>query len=425
MLNLLLYALLVHTPNMLHFPQDLGLRGVNVANALFLIAALAALVFARGVPIRASLRGPLFAYFGALVLAFAIAQVRPAGDVVDDLTYLKTAVFYPIFYFLFLHAVVDQRTARRMLAVALLVAVVAGAEAISEAVSYGMGDYRMTHRAAGPFGQDYRMSNRAGVFYAIFLPLLVAMVLFLRGVGFWRLLAALGSVVIAVGMLFTYSRQSYAIALVAVALLAWRRGVAMTVLLAIASAVAFPFLPSGVTERVEDTQQTTVYGEAEFDQSTESRVHIWAGALAMWAAHPFGVGLNRFKSEIGNYSDFANFDAHNYFVLTLAEGGWIAAFALGWLVIAMLGLALRMRREAVTPYDTALASGVLVAVVCVVLGNLYGSPFTEGSVMGNFWAVLGIAERYFALRRAEAASAGAAEPAPGASAGVGAAAPAR
>ena len=43
----------------------------------------------------------------------------------------------------------------------------------------------------------------------------------------------------------------------------------------------------------------------------------------MWAHNPLGVGLNRFKGELHNYGMHKNLDAHNFYVLTLAER-WLA-----------------------------------------------------------------------------------------------------
>mgnify|MGYP001391775273 CR=1 FL=1 len=65
--------------------------------------------------------------------------------------------------------------------------------------------------------------------------------------------------------------------------------------------------------------------------------------------HWFGIGANRFKSEIGNYSRYSGKDAHNYYVLTLAETGWQGLLSLLWLVWAMWRLGGRLSRAAFDP----------------------------------------------------------------------------
>jgi O-antigen ligase len=160
------------------------------------------------------------------------------------------------------------------------------------------------------------------------------------------------------------------------------------------------FLPESVTQRVEETQQKGPHGEEKVDESTASRWEIWAGALAMWQANPAGVGQNRFKDEIGHYSAFQHFDAHNFYVLTLAEGGPQALLALLLLVLATFRLGAWLRRSMPPddPEARALAIGFSVTALCMALGNLYGSPFLEGNVMGTFWILCGLLERYMLLK---------------------------
>ncbi len=397
---ILLAGLLLYTVYHGHYPVDLGIPGVNVVNLAF--AAAVALLMARrpaGPVPTPRLAGPLVGYAIAMVLATAIGMVFRPGDVLDDLTYLKTLLFFPLYYLLFFHAVRDETSARRLILVVLGIAVLASLEAVREAIDYGIGSYSPTHRSAGPFGPDYRSANRAGVYYAMFLPMFVAAALFLKGRPAWRLAAAGIAVLVAAAILFTYSRQSYAIGLLVVALLALRRNVLAAVVLAAGFVVAVPYLPEGASQRVQETQQVGEYGQEEVDDSTASRWDLWSGAWSMWLEHPAGVGANRFKQEIGAYSHHPGMDAHNYFVLTLAEAGLQGLLALLLLVAGMWRLSGWMLSRSVDPESHALASGFRVAVLAMVLGNLYGSPFTEGAVMGTFWALAGVLERWTHLRR--------------------------
>lgn len=404
MAGVLLAILLVYTVNQLHLPQELGVRGINVANLLFALA-FAAVMF-RSKPAstlstqpRPLLKRALAGWFAVLVIAFVIARIDASAPMVDDLTYLKTALFYPLFYFLFFHGARDFVWTRRLLGVVLVVAAVAAIEAVREAVGYGIGNFVESHRASGPFGIDYRSANRAGVYYAMFLPMFLGLAVFLRERPTLRAAALAGVLLLAAAILFTYSRQAYFIALAGMMLLLLRRGLVATLFgLALVWAVV-PHLPQGVSERVAETQQQGEYGQDEYDASTASRWEIWAGAVDLWAEHPFGIGLNRFKDRIGDYSTVAGKDAHNFFVLTLVEAGVQGLVVLLILVLAMWRLARRLRASLVDAEGRALALGAGVAVVCMVLGNIYGSPFFEGAVMGTFWAMLGLLERYALLRQ--------------------------
>lgn len=401
MLQLLFAAILVYTPNQIHFPSDLGLKGMNVANVLLLLALAAMYTRPKGEAMKTRLKLPILVFLGTLAIALGMAILRSPMNTGDDITYLKTAIFYPLFYFVFLHANTDTKTIRRLLIVLLAISAIAGLEAVREAIDYGIGDYQDNHRAAGPFGVDFRSANRAGVFYATFLPMFVAIAMFYRGHKWWRIAALGGIALTAAAVLFTYSRQSYFISILGVALLAVRRSGVMAVVFGIAFLISIPYLPKSVTQRVQETHQTGQAGEDEYDESTASRWEIWTGAGAMWASNPLGVGLNRFKTEIGNYSKYQNKDAHNFYVLTLAETGIQGLLALLFLIFGMLRLGAWCRRMAFDAEGRALALGFSVATLCMALGNIYGSPFLEGAVMGNFWALCGLLERYFTLRQLE------------------------
>lgn len=394
---------IVLMPNALHVPFDTGLPALNVSN-LLLIVLLAVLPARSGeLPPEGPglLRAPLLLLFAALVLGLLIAVATWPGSFVADLTELKNYLFYPLLYFVYRHCRLDLDSTRMLIALLMVVAVVAGLESIREGFWMdSFSSFKDTKRIAGPFG-DYRVSNRAGVFYVTFLPLFIAAALFLRGRRLLRMFALGGIAVLVVAIMLTFSRQSYLIAVAITALLLLRRHLLFAVLLAAAMIPAISLLPAGVTERVAETQQVTRTGEVELDVSTASRFEIWAGALQMWKEHPAGVGQGRFQRHIGKYSRWENYDAHSMYVLALAEYGPLGLGALLWVFWRMLRLALVVRRSAADDDDEAIALGIgfALAVIAMGMGNLYGTPFNEGLVMANFWILCGLVEHYATLKR--------------------------
>lgn len=405
MLRMLLLAVpIVFMPNALHLSFDTGIPGVNVANLLFLVVLAAVALGGRreNAPTRGGELTPaLLAYFAMLTVGFFIAQFTMPIDWVEDLTALKNYLFYPLLYFVYRRCRLDAANTRRLIILVMIVAAVAGLEAVREGLDYGFGRYSESRRAAGPFGVDYRNANRAGVFYAMFLPMFIAMALFFRKQKFWRIAAIAGTAILALAIMATYSRQSYAIGLLGLSLLLIRRNLLLAAMIAVLALPAASLLPQSVTQRVAETEQRNEDGVEELDMSTASRFEIWGGAMQMWQDHPQGVGLRRFPKYIGRYSRFAGFDAHNYYVLTLAELGPLGLAALLWLLWRMLRLANRVRRIAgpLSPEAKALGIGFTVTIVAMALGNLYGSPFAEGSVMANFWILCGLMEHYAAQLR--------------------------
>lgn len=401
MLRMLILAVpIVFMPNALHLSFETGIPGLNIANLVFLLAvATVALTGRRENSAHGwgELTPALLAYFAMVVIGYFVAQFTRPGDWGEDITRLKTVLFPPLLYFIYRRCRLEPRQTRSLIILVMIVAAVAGLEAVREGLDYGFGRYVQSRRASGPFGVDYHNANRAGVFYAMFLPMFIAMVLFFRGQKLWRIAAIGGCAILALAIMATYSRQAYAIALFGLALLLLRRNVLLAVMIALLALPAVSLLPESVTERVAETEQTNQAGAEELDVSTASRFEIWGGAVHMWQDYPMGVGLRRFPTYIGRYSPaHPNMDAHNYYVLVMSELGPFGLAALAWLLWRMLRLSNKVRRSTahISAEAKALGIGFTVTVVAMALGNMYGSPFTEGSVMSNFWILCGLMEHY-------------------------------
>ncbi|KGM56263.1 hypothetical protein N800_08660 [Lysobacter daejeonensis GH1-9] len=397
-----LYAIpIVLLPNTAHLPSDASV-GVSLA------ALLVALLFGRrdsaSIDRQSLMWAPLVALFIAMLVGFLAAHWHDLSGAEKDLREAKVAVLFPLLYLAYLRSGLDLKATRQLIIVALVVAVLAGLEAVFQARSFNLMEFSETQRATGPFGQ-IKMANRAGVFFAMFLPMLVAIALEAGQRRNVRALAIAGSLVLAMAILFTYSRQSYLIGMfVVMILLVWRSIPVALLAATVLAASAIIFLPSSVVDRVQDTQQVDASGAVTLDVSTASRFTIWSGAVDMLRDHPAGVGLGRFSEKIGNYTTYSGKDAHNGFLLTLAELGPLGLFALLWVFWRLWRLSRWLRRSpaAARPGTGTLERGFTLAVVAMALGNLYGSPFFDSVVMANFWILCGLMERYGALKLSSA-----------------------
>ncbi|KAB8173365.1 O-antigen ligase family protein [Marilutibacter maris] len=402
LLRLTLALAIVLMPNLLYLKFGAAIPGLNPANLLLLLLVGALLLSdRRQAPIAPGvMTPPLLLWVGALTIGFVISITTSPMSFVEDLTYLKNLVFFPLLYFVYRRCGLDLRWTRRLIYLSMAVAVVAGLDAAIDAASFDINQYSDAQRSAGPFG-GVNASNRAGVFYAMFLPLPLAVVLFGRGRPWLRLAALLGCAILAIAIMATFSRQAYLIAMVIFALLLLRRSVLLAAMLALVMIPSIALLPDAVNERISATQQYDAVGAVQLDSSTASRFEIWSGAWKMWQDHPAGVGINRFPHYLGDYSHtYESRDAHNAFVLMLAECGVLGVIAMLWLLWRLLKLGLTLR-EVALPDDhetRALYLGFLGAILAMALGNVYGTPFFDGLVMGNFWALCGLVEHYAALK---------------------------
>jgi hypothetical protein len=382
-----------------YFPVNIVVPGMNLTN-LLLILLVCGLFFSRRDPAHLAVRGflgaPLLGLFAVLLLGFVIAQWHDLSHVDDDLVSLKNAIVYPPLYFIYRRCHLDLRGTRHLIVLVLVISVIAGMQAVYQGIQFGFSAYSGLQRAVGPFG-GLKQANRAGVYFAMFLPMLVAVALQLRHRRLVRLAAIAGAVILVMAILFTYSRQSYLIALFAIMVLMLRRSLAAAVLAALLIITCASVLPPSVIDRIQETGQVEAGGGAvELDTSTTSRFEIWKGAREMLRDHPMGVGLDRFPKYIGQYTNRPRVDAHNAFVLILAECGPLGLMAMLWLFWRMWLLARWLRRSAGTtrPEASTLAIGFTMTVVSMALGNLYGSPFFQGLIMANFWILCGLMERY-------------------------------
>src|SRR3546814_3777019 len=98
----LLALVIVFMPNALRFQFETGIPCLNISNLLFLLALAAVVLSGKDnawpTPTHAVLTPALFAWFAALTAGFVVAQMTMPIDFMADFTYLKNAMFYPLFY---------------------------------------------------------------------------------------------------------------------------------------------------------------------------------------------------------------------------------------------------------------------------------------------------------------------------------------
>ncbi len=401
----LLYAMpIVLLPNALHLPPTLAI-------ATSMVLLVGAVVFSQRDPPHLARTGiltpPLAGLFLALLLGYFNAHWHDVSNAGEGLMRAKYAITYPLLYLAYRHCGLDLKATRQLIVLVLVVAAVAGLEAVLQGLRFNLGEFADQQRATGPFG-DITMANRAGVFFAMFLPMLVAVALQPKHRLLARWLAVAGGAVLVAAVLFTFSRQAYLIALLGILVLLIYRGIPLAALAVALMIVAVGQLPDSMVQRMVETRQIGAGGLFSYDTSTASRLEIWQGAVAMVGDHPGGVGLGRFPEFIGNYSNHPGKDAHNGFLLILAECGPLGLGMMLWLFWRLGALARQLRRLSTgsnrpggsgnLAESRAFSLGFTVAVIATALGNMYGSPYVEGLVMYNFWILCGLMERYGILQ---------------------------
>lgn len=407
-LRVLLVAMVFYLPNQAQFPFEFTIRGLNTINVLFILIFFTMLK--NGVSSRepTPLKGTFVFFFLLLLWATIVGIVSDASIWVEDVTTLKNNIFYMSLYFLFFHAVQDMKTLRVLVFTILFVTFTSAFLGLRQALDYGIGVFNETRRVSAPFGWGFYGANRSAIFFCLFLPLVASAALFLKSRPMLRL-ACLGTALLGVFVVFhTFSRQAYFILVVLALLLTLRKNLFVTVLISLALLNYDAWVPEAVIERIESTsseqEKPSASGEEKkFDDSTESRFLFWAGAWELIQERPWGIGLNHFKREIGDYvpPHLAGKDAHNFYVLITTEAGMLAPLVVLLLLFGMIRLGSRVAKLSDDEETRMLGVGYSVGVVAMLLGNIYGSRFLDGDVAGNFWILTALVARYEILKRRE------------------------
>lgn len=419
-LRWLLASMIVYLPNQQLFRIEFTIKGLNVINVLFLLALLLMKINKVSAPTPAPLKGPFYFFFGMLVWACLIGIAGDASEWVNDLTLFKNSIFYMLLFFLFYHAANDMKTIRFLVGVILFVTFFASIQGLRQAIDYGLATYNETRRVSAPFGWSTSNANRAAVFFVIFLPMFASIALFYKSKPTYRLVAAGCMALGAFVLFYTYSRQAYFILALLAFLLSLRKSIFVAALIVVAVLSFESWAPESAVARIQMTTQeedasathrppegSSVLGDeaGSYDESTESRFIIWEGAAQLISERPWGIGLNHFKREIGAYVPrYRNMDAHNFYVLITTEAGLIGPLATLLLIFALWRLARRVEKVDASDESKVLGIGLGMSVVAVLFGNIYGSRFLDGDVMGNFWILAALAARYHSLVKEQVAT---------------------
>ncbi|MBW4049170.1 MAG: hypothetical protein HIU89_14955 [Proteobacteria bacterium] len=401
-LRLLLLFTVFYIPNQAHFP-DFHIAGVNITNVLMALIFILVLRNRDKAPTPAPLKKSFGFFFLVLFWGFVVGRAHGGTRLFADLQDLKNSVLYMLLFFLAYHAVRDRNTMRLLLLAILFTTFIDIYLGLRQAQDYGF-DFNVSRRVAAPFSWDPADANRSSAYYTLYLTLMAVVALYGRNIARslrWGLL-----LIVAFGIFvdfFTYSRQSYGILAVLALLLAFRRHIALGLVVVAALLAYKAWLPDPVVARIDSAVAVqTMPGVVARGTSTQQlakasdqRFLIWSAAGKLIEGAPWGIGLNHFTRDIGRYAPAAAFqDANNYYVLCATEDGVLAPVAMLVLLWGLYRLGRSVRKLDDSPESQVYGLGLELCTLVIVLVNLYGSRFVDGNLMSNFWIFAGFTARY-------------------------------
>ncbi|MCB2223818.1 MAG: O-antigen ligase family protein [Actinobacteria bacterium] len=223
---------------------------------------------------------------------------------------------------------------------------------------------------------------------------------------------------ISAAAVLTFSRGT-AVALVAVLVmmaLVYRPSLKSMAAVALAGALAIPFLPPGYTERLLTLSDVgTVQGST--DASIRGRTAELTAGWLMFADHPLtGVGYGQYDE---NYQDYVaglgielrseDRDAHSFYLEIAAETGLPGVLAMG-AVLAGAFVALRRSRRSFEAAGLDGPARTSRALAASLVGFLITALFLHHDYSRPFWVIVGLALAMPALASREASLAAEAAP---------------
>jgi len=200
-----------------------------------------------------------------------------------------------------------------------------------------------------------------------------------------RFLALLGFSTVLIGIALTLSRGGLLSAILALLFCFWaeRRRLRLLVLVGLVVLLVLVFIPIGLGERMG------TFLAPGGDASFQTRGLQLRGGIEMAiASFPFGVGIgNYFYHSLAFVGMSHQVLSHNSYVDLAAEGGVLALFFYGGLVVSLF-LATRARNSQWEA--TALADNLAIGLRISLIAFLLGATFLSAEVFAPFWWLAGL-----------------------------------
>ncbi len=246
-------------------------------------------------------------------------------------------------------------------------------------------------------------SNELAAFYAAYSFVVILLALYVKQLRY-KLLLGVVAFLNLYSLMYSQSRGAWLAFLTALLIVLYKTGKVRVLLVVVVLSLSAPMVvklfPVSVQERFD-----TIFvdkGE-ERDKSAESRFIIWENAWQQYKKSPlFGVGYRVFN-QLNSYE---NKDTHNYYIKLLVENGPPGLL----LFLLILWRAYRnssdLWKRSSEPVFRALGLGMVAAVVCFSVANLFGDRFTHYPLSTYFWVYLALVLRARSILENEGTEAG-------------------
>ena len=393
-LELVLVIFAVYIPFSREYAGDFGgvLRAFNLTNFLMVAILLGVLHQSSIKGERAFMRTPIdipvlmFATMGGISLIRAGMAIRPESYL-DIIIPLKQWLTPMLGYFLFLAALKDRATSKKVAIAIMVNTALVGILTMKEGIDMGTLSTWEKSRVDGIF----QHSNTLGAFFAYYSFLIAGIFIeYIRYPRYW--LTAVPFLICARGMSLTISRGaivSFGFAALVTAFFKSKISFALAGMLLVLAIVFPEFLPETISGRFYSTvKRDPDFYKPSYEETLESsartRIDIIRGGVPMVKSRPFlGMGYGMHLYMIG-------IDTHNTFLKIAIEMGLIALFFFLVILALIFFCTLYVYRHTDDKFMRAISLGFLGGLGGVAVCNFFGSRLDGTEFVSYFWILAAI-----------------------------------
>lgn len=231
--------------------------------------------------------------------------------------------------------------------------------------------------------------NILAAVFILFIPLMMALALVEEKKEF-RFISALTTILMFVGLLFTYSRQAYLALIGAFGLfLIWYYPKTIKYFIVLLGLMLVTF--RSVADRI-----FYLFTPEYFERSqVGGRVLRYQHALELFQENPLmGRGLGRFGGAVATHYNLTPFYVDSYYLKTLVEMGLTGLLYLFFLWANSLYKIIRIMESQACKKNMLLLVGIAVGIVAVILQNAVENVFEVPMMLAYFWGFVALALSY-------------------------------
>jgi putative inorganic carbon (HCO3(-)) transporter len=286
----------------------------------------------------------------------------------------------------------DRKSIRTVMVISAVALLFIDRSSLLESLTRSWSNFDESKRSGGPLAYG---SNQTAAFLSEFGMFFWGVAQFTKKR--WRKMTLYGLVVITMAAaMYTFSRGAYVAILFTCLVLALIKDRKLLLVLGLFLLTWQAVVPTAVRERVTMTENTS----GQLDVSAQERIALWEDAKQSFVHSPI-VGKGFATFQYGHHAAGLD-DTHNWYVKVLVETG-ILGFVFAWMLLQQsIAIAWRLFRRADDPLYRGLGLGLVLALCCCIVVNMFGDRWTYLEISGILWVLIAAATRATQLGLGEA-----------------------